>query len=175
VTLSGGEAMAQDTAFLANLTARLYEEGVNVTIDTSGYAPWSQFEAVIPYTKLFLYDIKLMDRQRHLKYTGVDNWLILENLLKLRDRGSKFWLRLPLIHNVNDSDSDIEQITTFLKKNKLRPARVSLLPYHDAGRNKLKRLGRAEQPYFVPPPGERLTTIQNKFEAEGFSPIFIGA
>ena len=35
--------------------------------------PWEQFEKIIDKVDLFLFDIKHMNNEKHLKYTGVSN------------------------------------------------------------------------------------------------------
>ena len=103
VTLSGGEVMAQDMDYVAELARRLAREGISVNIDTCGLAPWSAFERIMPYADTFLYDIKAMDPQVHARYTGVDNALILDNLKRLSAAGARINIRVPVIPGVNDT------------------------------------------------------------------------
>ena len=34
------------------------EQGIHTAVDTSGFVPWQTIERILPYTDLFLYDIK---------------------------------------------------------------------------------------------------------------------
>ena len=52
-------------------------------MDTAGHIPFESFKKILPYTDLFLYDIKIFDTQKHKQYVGVGNELILENSLRL--------------------------------------------------------------------------------------------
>ena len=61
VTLSGGEVMAMDPEYIQALVKALYREGIDVTIDTCGHAPYSNFKAILPFVSTWLYDIKVMD------------------------------------------------------------------------------------------------------------------
>ena len=65
VTLSGGEVMAMDIDYIQTLGKRLYREDVDVTIDTCAQAPFSNFEAILPYVDTWLYDIKVIDDEKH--------------------------------------------------------------------------------------------------------------
>ena len=65
VTLSGGEAMAQDMDYMENLLVRLQSEGIPVNMDTCGEAPFERFERVLPYIHTFLYDIKAVTPELH--------------------------------------------------------------------------------------------------------------
>ena len=79
VTLSGGEPLNQPQ-FCRELLRSLKTSGFHTALDTTGYAPEEDILSVMPFTDLFLYDLKLMDETEHLKYTGVSNKGILENL-----------------------------------------------------------------------------------------------
>ena len=44
VTLSGGEAMAQDIEYMVELMTKLKRKGFNIAVDTCGYAPQENYE-----------------------------------------------------------------------------------------------------------------------------------
>ena len=71
VTLSGGEVMAMDIDYILALVKALHREGIDVAIDTCGQAPYSHYEALLPYVHTWLYDIKVMDHEKHKKYIGI--------------------------------------------------------------------------------------------------------
>ena len=79
VTLSGGECLMQ-ADFCAELLKQLKNHGVHTAVDTAGNVSWQYFEKILPYTDLFLYDVKCISEQLHKNGTGVSNKLILENL-----------------------------------------------------------------------------------------------
>ena len=81
ITVTGGEPLLQ-TDFLIEILKKCKENGIHTAVDTAGYVPFENFEKILPYTDLFLYDIKLFDSEKHKKYTGMSNKLILENLKK---------------------------------------------------------------------------------------------
>lgn len=114
VTLSGGEVMAGNQDFLLALLQNCHERGYSVNIDTSGHAPYDNFRRVLEYVDTFLYDIKLMDPNKHQQYTGISNELILENLVKL-SATAKIYIRLPLVEGINSNDAEIKAIIKFLR------------------------------------------------------------
>jgi pyruvate formate lyase activating enzyme len=137
VTFSGGEPMMQPE-FLLLLLQACKENGLNTAVDTSGYAPWDDFEKVYDLIDLFLYDLKLMDNESHSKYTGVSNELILENLVRLSSMGSKVEPRIPLIPGISDTEENLKSIVGFLTPQK-NIRHVVLLPYNRLGEDKFRK------------------------------------
>ncbi len=148
VTFSGGECMLQ-IDFLLEILKKCKENGIHTAVDTAGHVPWEYFEKVIPYTDLFLYDIKSMDNETHKKYTGVGNELILENLSKLLKTNVNVWIRFPVISDVNDSEEEMKKMNNFFKTNAY-PEKIELLPYHAMGEHKYGALGRNIEKFEVP-------------------------
>lgn len=166
VTFSGGEAMVQIDA-LEDLARNCKEKGISVAVDTCGYAPFSSFERIMDNVDLFLYDIKLMDNELHKKYVGTDNVLILENLIKLSERGANINLRIPVICGINDDNVTMESIIEFVKNTNIRD--VNLLPYHDIAKNKYDKLGKEyKEDLMSKPSEERMEEIKNMFEKYGY-------
>ena len=99
---------------------------------------WKEFEKVIPYTDLFLYDIKCYSEELHKIVTGVSNKKILSNLIKL-SKVSDVVIRIPIIPTVNTSEEELDKIFIFLEKLKVKD--IELLPYHSLGESKYKQLG----------------------------------
>ncbi len=164
VTFSGGECMLQ-IEFLEEILKQCKKSGIHTAVDTAGNVPYEYFERVMPYTDLFLYDVKCADSERHRQYTGVGNSLILENLEKLLKCRQSVWIRVPLVPSVNDGEEEIIAIRDFLKRCG-EPERVELLPYHGMGERKYAALGRSGQSFSAPSPKEveRLTRCLKNFE-----------
>lgn len=175
VTLSGGEVLAQDLNYLEELLYKLHAGGYRVNIDTSGYAPFTAIERILPYVDTFLYDFKFMDPDLHKKFTGVDNSLILENLKKLNSKKAGIWIRIPVIGGVNDTAGNIVQTARFLADEKITLEQINLLPYHNTGSAKYKRLQK-EYPgeSFKVPANEKLEEFVTIFQQYGFQNIIIG-
>ena len=133
VTLSGGEVMVQDMDFICELAKGCKNKGIDVAIDTCGYAPTENYERILPYADRFLFDIKLVDEDKHKKFTGKSNDLILKNLKFLNDNGAFINIRIPLIGgvNVDDDNEEVMRMIELLKPLNIKA--VNLLPYHDIG------------------------------------------
>lgn len=139
VTASGGEPTLQHN-FLIELFRRCYDHGIDTALDTCGYVSWSVLENVLEYTDLVLYDIKHMDSTRHEELTGVNNKIILDNARRIVELGKPIIIRVPLIPEYNDSKENIEALGKFVSE--LKIARVDLVPYHQLGVSKYRRLGK---------------------------------
>ena len=93
VTFSGGEPLAQ-AAFVAEVIQKL--EGLHVTLDTSGFGSPSDFQLLAGLSNLVLFDLKLMNPEKHRQYTGQDNGPILRNLDLLANLPTPCVIRVPL-------------------------------------------------------------------------------
>ncbi len=139
VTFSGGECLLQ-ADFIAAMLKLCKENGIRTAIDTCGFVPFDEIEKTIPFTDIYLYDIKAFDSDIHKRYTGVDNTLIKNNLTLLSNFDKDIWIRIPVIPGVNDSKSEMDGIARFLSPLK-NIKRVTLLPYHAFGGGKYPALG----------------------------------
>lgn len=175
VTLSGGEVMAQNIDYIEQLCKRLHREGISVFIDTSGYTKYENLKRLIPFADVFLYDIKAIDSEEHKDYIGVDNALILENLVKLSNDGAGIYARLPIIGRVNATEEYINSVIRFLEDNHVKVQQVNLLPYHDIGKGKYASLDRPyDEASMVKPDKELMEHFKAMFEEHGFTKVLIG-
>jgi len=142
VTLSGGECLAQPE-FSAATLAEARRQGLDTAVETSGNVPWSAMEMVLPYVDTVLHDFKLMDPERHRRWVGVDNALILANYRKAYQAFPKttFIARSPLVVGVNDDEAHVRAVLGFI-----RPfpnvVDFELVPYRRFGDEKYRFLGR---------------------------------
>jgi pyruvate formate lyase activating enzyme len=139
VTLSGGEPMAQP-GFTEGLLRSLKGLGYHTALDTCGQCSWDTLSGALENVDLVLYDVKHMDPETHLKYTGVSNELIMDNLERTLGLGKRVWIRVPLIPGVNDGDHHLRQLGKYLGT--LGVESVQVLPYHILGVAKYEGLGR---------------------------------
>lgn len=166
ITLSGGEATAQIDFCYALLRA-CKENGLHTAIESTGIAPFSDIERILPYLDLFLMDIKHMDGAKHKEYTGVSNERILENAQKIAASGTELIIRTPVIPTFNDSEKDILAISRFAAS--LTGVREHhLLPYHRLGQDKYTGLGRNYSlKEIIPPTDERMNYLLSVAERSG--------
>jgi len=148
VTFSGGECMLQ-IDFLEEILKVCKENGIHTAVDTAGHVPYEYFERILPYTNLFLYDVKCYDSEKHKKYTGVRNELILENLKKLLATGKSVWVRIPIIPTVNDTVEEIQRIKAYISSCG-KPEKIELLPYHAMGEHKYAAINRESHMFPIP-------------------------
>lgn len=171
VTFSGGEPLFQGDFLLALLQA-CKAQGIHTAVDTTGFAPFSLLAAVSQYTDLFLYDLKLMDKVEHLKYTGVPNGEILSNLTRLTQRHQNIAVRVPLIPGITDTPGNLEAMAAFLEP--IPILHVELLPYHNTAETKYQRLGQAYPlAALASPTPEKMAEAAAYFAASGHK-IIIG-
>jgi len=139
VTFSGGEPLMQ-RKFLAEVLRACRAHDIHTVVDTSGFASWETFENIRSDVNLFLYDLKSMDDEKHRRYTGVSNALILSNLRRLDEAGACCVVRIPLIPGVNDDEENLVESGKFLAS--LRNIQsVDLMGYHDIAQGKYEALG----------------------------------
>ena len=160
VTLSGGECMLQ-LEFVTALLRACKAEGLHTAVDTAGHVPYEGLDVVLPYTDLFLYDVKCFDTEKHRRYTGVGNERILENLGKLLDSGKRVWVRIPVVPSVNDTVEEMEGIKSFLSLHGA-PEKIELLPYHAMGEHKYAAVGK-EAACFATPDEETMARLRAVF------------
>jgi pyruvate formate lyase activating enzyme len=139
VTVSGGEPLSQPE-FLLQFLKRLRECGIHTALDTSGYASFETIERILPYTDLFLYDLKHTDNALHELATGVSNERILENALQIARSGGKMQIRIPVIPDFNDSPETIRETGRFCRTLGEAVTVIQLLPYHNLGVMKYQRI-----------------------------------
>lgn len=175
VTLSGGEVMTADMDYVEALLRKLNRLGITVTIDTCGYAPYENFERLLPYIDTFLYDIKTMDSEIHKKYMGAGNELILSNLERLNAAGARIYIRIPVIKEVNGTDAAMKAVISYLLEKNIHAACVNLLPYHNTGSGKYERLGEKYKGESLhAPEKEEMEHFVTLFKEAGFHNVKIG-
>lgn len=165
VTFSGGEPLMQ-RSFLMELLRACQAQEIQTVLDTSGYASWESLDSIREYVNLFLYDLKLMDDERHIKYTGVSNKLILSNLQQLAHSGTQVFVRIPLIPGINDDEENLRHTTIFVAELP-NITGIELMGYHDIAQTKYEALGRSYRLNGTKPPTEERKQ-QTVKKLEGF-------
>lgn len=173
VTFTGGEPLAQ-FEFLLTLLQACKRAGLHTALDTCGYADWEQFQRLLPWVDLVLYDLKYMDDTGHRQITGVSNQRILSNLQKLCAAGKPVWLRMPLIPGINDDPANLDATAAFAAALPGRPP-LYLLPFHNSAEAKYAGLGLAyELPGIVAPTQAQMQAAAERFTRAGLKVVLGG-
>ena len=138
VTFSGGEPFMQP-AFLIEALQLLKQKGIHTVIETCGYTAWKPLEQAAVLTDLFLYDLKLIDDDQYLKYTGISGAEILKNLKKLVNLNVAIQVRMPIIKGINDDQKSLNQAAAYLREAGIKT--IELIPYHNFGEAKYEKIG----------------------------------
>jgi glycyl-radical enzyme activating protein len=140
MTLSGGEPFMQYDFAMALLEAAK-KQNINTCVETCGYVNRKRILKAVSLTDLFLYDYKLTDENLHKRYVGVDNKIIIGNLLEIDKYKAKTILRCPVIPGINDDDehfSGIADLANHLK----HIVEINIMPYHPLGESKSDNIGK---------------------------------
>lgn len=138
VTLTGGEVLYQPD-FAQEIIMGLKQLDIHTIVETSGMGNWKYLEQMVPYTDQFYYDIKTIDPDKHVKFTGASNKSIIDNLQRLAQKTQNITIRVPLIPGYNDSCDDVCSIYNHILKLNLR--NIHLLPYNASAGAKYEWLG----------------------------------
>ena len=173
VTIGGGEMLMQPT-FVREVLKRCREEGINTAVETSGHGSWLELSKIAELCDIIHFDIKELDCDRHMYLTGMNNALILENLRRLDalicslTPMPQLILRLPIVENYNFSEIYLRRVSEFIKTNLKNYHVVELLPFHNFGEQKYRRLDmRYEMEGCKNTDHEELGKYVNIFEEQG--------
>ncbi len=129
VTLSGGEATYQPD-FATQVASGLQKNGVHVALDTCGYCSEKVMRHILPRVDMILYDLKIMDPERHKQYTGVPLDRVLANAHIVAKSGKPVWIRTPVIPEHTDDEKNVRSIARFIVENMHNVERYDLLAFN---------------------------------------------
>jgi pyruvate formate lyase activating enzyme len=137
ITFSGGEPLLY-AGFIRDFCSLI--PGIHRALETSGYGPKDGLEKLLDCIDLYLFDLKITGGEKHKKWCGFDNALILDNLDFLYSKKKRIILRLPLIPGINDDEEQFDGIAEILRRYP-RIEGAEILPYHNYGAGKAEALG----------------------------------
>jgi len=166
VTASGGEAALQ-AEFLGRFFDLCRAKNIHTALDTSGAVPGDTFDEMLHHVDLVLYDLKLLDEDRHREIIGAPLSTIIANLKRISASGIPFWVRFPIVTGYTDDDDNVRAIAELLHDMK-GLQRIDLLPFHQLGHSKYIALG---MPYTLAemkaPSNERIEEIRETLKRGG--------
>jgi len=180
VTLSGGEPTLQPD-FAEELLRGLKDQGISTALDTCGLCSQRALERLLAYTDLVLYDLKLLDPERHRQLTGQTNRQIIENLLFVEEiiRGQShpidLWIRTPLIPGATDTQENLLAVGDFIARHiDGSVSRWELCAFNNLCRDKYRRLemdwAYSQTPLLTP---QELARCEQTARASGVPPEIV--
>lgn len=145
ITLTGGDPLYQHEFSLSILKA-IKEYGIHTAVETAMFSLEEILLSLIPYTDLFLVDIKIMDNDLHKKYAGVENKVIKSNFESLADRVKNIIVRVPLIPGYTARSENIIAIRDYVRSVR-EDILIELLNFNPLARDKYSILGK-QYPHF---------------------------
>jgi pyruvate formate lyase activating enzyme len=120
LTVTGGEP-GHYWEFVSELFQKCRKEEIQTAFDTSGSISEKALEAIIPNSDIVFLDIKILDPETSLKYTGLNPGKMKETLQwikKYRQNHElpKLHIRTPLVPGVTDRVKNLQAIGTFISK-----------------------------------------------------------
>ncbi|MGL5634790.1 MAG: pyruvate formate-lyase-activating protein [Sarcina sp.] len=138
VTFSGGDPLLQDE-FLIETLKLCKLEGIHTTIDTAGVGN-GNYDEILKYTDLVLFDIKHVDKDKYKNLVGRDNSESLKFLEACKRNNTKLWVRHVVVPGITDTRENLINVKKFIDTlNNVE--KVELLPYHILGVNKYETMG----------------------------------
>ena len=145
ITLSGGEPF-MNPELAQQLLQASHDAGIHTAVETCLHVPWKYIAPSLPWTDLFLADLKHVNEAIFNQWTDGSARRVLDNLQRVAQAGKKIIIRVPLIQGFNADEAAITAITDFAA-DRLQVAEIHFLPYHTLGMNKYQLLN---QPYTAP-------------------------
>lgn len=146
LTVTGGEPLVQ-IDFLIELFEKAKEKGIHTCLDTSGIMfrrnvpeTYEKYVRLMKSTDLIMLDIKHIDPEEHIKLTSQPCENIFDFLKFLDEQEKEIWIRHVLVPGITLVPEYLERLGRFIAQFKHIKA-LDVLPYHDMGKEKYKKLG----------------------------------
>lgn len=139
VTLSGGEPALQFD-FARSLMRKLRDEGAHLALDTCGGVSWERLGPLVELADLVLFDLKIMDAEKHRAYTAVPLALVMDNARAVSRAGKPMWVRTPIIPGYTDGEENVRAIARFIRDELPTVERYDLLAFNNTCDAKYRRL-----------------------------------
>jgi len=168
ITVSGGEVMLQ-AKFLKQLFISIKNHSelkeLSILVDSNGNVEQGKWETVMDWVDGFMIDIKAYSPESHRQITGYTNERILNSIQYLNLKGKLKELRFVLVPDYNNSEEEVEKISSLMKK--LSPEVKKVLI-------KMRKHGiREKYSSLIEPNHDQMQKVQNQFKEAGISLILI--
>lgn len=146
ITVTGGDPLVQ-IGFVTELFSAAAARRIHTCLDTSGvtFQPdrpdvIARFDRLTAVTSLVMLDIKHIDPAGHKNLTGRDLAPILAFARYLDAKSVPVWIRHVVVPGITDDPDELYRLGRFIGTLHNVKA-LDVLPYHDMGKSKYKRLG----------------------------------
>ncbi len=139
VTFTGGDPLLH-AEFLVQVAKKCKEEGISITIDTSGFLLSDKVKELYKYVDLVLLDIKSFDSAVYKTVTGRNIDPTLKTLDYLREEDIEVWIRYVVVPDLTDNLDNIKALSNHLD-NYPNISRIEPLAFHKMGEYKWEEMG----------------------------------
>lgn len=140
-TFSGGESLLQ-IDFLVELLKKCREKNIHTCVETALNVPKENIEKAVPYTDMFIFDIKEMNTEKHKTFAKYGNERVLENAVYISETGIPYVIRIPYVPLHTGTKENVEAMTRFInEKFKNKPLQIQFLRFRELGEEKYESLG----------------------------------
>ncbi len=137
VTFSGGEPLLQ-IDFLIETCKLLKHENIHIALDTAGVG-LGNYDEILSLVDLVIFDIKALDDVNYMEMTRNKISESLKFLECCQKHNKKMWIRQVIVPGINDSESYIDALASFIKKLE-NIEKIELLPFHTMAFDKYQKL-----------------------------------
>ncbi len=139
ITLTGGEPLYQ-TEFSTGILKACKEKNIHTAIESCLFCDKETIERISEFVDLFIVDMKIFDKSKHIKYTGKSNEIIKNNFEYISKSGKSIIVRIPLIPGITDTEENKTSIEKYIHAiDKKIP--IEYIRYNPLAENNYKRLG----------------------------------
>lgn len=160
VTFSGGDPLRQPE-FLLEVLKLCKENEIHTCLDTAGFG-FGEYDEILKYTDLVLYDVKDITREGYKNVTLREMDETISFLEAMKRNNTKMWIRHVVVPGLTDGEEHIKRFNEYIQDIP-NVEKVELLPYHLLGVNKYEGLN-------IPYPLEG-TPEMNKEVCEGYKKL----
>lgn len=143
ITFSGGEPLLQ-ARFINECAERLQNEGISVTLDSSGYGAWQDVPELFDNLDCILLDVKAFDPAafQDLTLSPMAPYFRFLEAIRARFQGS-LWIRHVMMPGVTDNERSMDRLLQTIEPLVRLVGKIEILPYHRLGLEKYRELGQA--------------------------------
>lgn len=139
ITLTGGEPLLQ-SEFSEEIFSLCRKNGINTCLDTSGSLYSENIRKLLKVTDRVLLDIKYTSDELYRENVGCDMERVLRFLGVLQEMNIPVTVRQVIIHTVNDTEENIEELKKITKSFSVID-KIELLPFRKICQVKYDNMG----------------------------------